>query len=113
MGFADLHIHTIYSYDGTASVPAVLQRTKQIGLHVIAITDHDELRGSLKALEIATSYGIEVIPGVEVTTAEGDLLALNITRQIKKGQPLLRTVLEVGEAGGFVLLPTRWQMGSA
>lgn len=30
MGFADLHIHTIYSYDGTASVPAVLARAKQL-----------------------------------------------------------------------------------
>jgi predicted metal-dependent phosphoesterase TrpH len=47
MGLADLHIHTIYSYDGTASVPAVLTRAKQTGLDVIAITDHDEIAGSL------------------------------------------------------------------
>ena len=59
MGFADLHIHTIYSYDGTATVPAVLRRAKQIGLDVIAITDHDELRGSLKALEIAPATALK------------------------------------------------------
>ena len=105
MGFADLHIHTIYSYDGTATVPAVLRRAKQIGLDVIAITDHDELRGSFKALEIAPSYGIEVIPGVEVTTAEGDLLALNVTQEIKKGRSLLKTVLAVEKAGGFCIAP--------
>jgi predicted metal-dependent phosphoesterase TrpH len=57
MGLADLHIHTIYSYDGTASVPAVLARAKQIGLDVIAITDHDEIVGSLKALELSPSMG--------------------------------------------------------
>src|SRR6266496_469850 len=63
MGFADLHIHTFYSYDGTASVSDVLGRAKQIGLDVIAITDHDEINGSLKALrnhEVAqTLIGIE------------------------------------------------------
>jgi len=83
MGLADLHMHTIYSYDGTASVSAVLTRAKQVGLDVIAITDHDEIKGALKALELAPSYGIEVIPGIEITTAEGDLLALNITEAVE------------------------------
>jgi hypothetical protein len=105
MGLADLHIHTIYSYDGTASVPAVLKRAKQVGLDVIAITDHDEITGSLKALELAPRYGIEVIPGTEVTTAEGDLLALNVTEKIQRDLTLIETVLKVGELGGFCLAP--------
>ncbi len=105
MGLADLHIHTIYSYDGTASVPAILNRAKQIGLDVIAITDHDEIAGSIKALELASAYGIEVIPGTEVTTAEGDLLALNITEKIQRGLSLTDTVLTVGELGGFCVAP--------
>ena len=105
MGLADLHIHTIYSYDGTASVPAVLKRARQIGLDVIAITDHDEIAGSLKALELAPAYGIEVIPGTEVTTAEGDLLALNITEKIRRDLPLIETVLKVRELGGFCIAP--------
>ena len=79
MGLADLHLHTIYSYDGTASLPAVLSRAKQLGLDIIAITDHDEIAGALKALEIAPNYGVEVIPGIEITTAEGDLLALDVS----------------------------------
>ena len=65
MGLADLHIHTIYSYDGTASVPAVLTRARQMGLDVIAITDHDEIIGSLKAVELAPAFGMEVIPGTK------------------------------------------------
>jgi predicted metal-dependent phosphoesterase TrpH len=105
MGLADLHIHTIYSYDGTATVPGVLQRAKEVGLHVIAITDHDEIKGSLKAFDLAPRFGVEVIPGIEVTTAEGDLLALFVTEKISPGLSLLETIMKVGEAGGVCIAP--------
>lgn len=105
MGFADLHIHTIYSYDGTASVPAVLTRAKRMGLDVIAITDHDEIRGALQAFELAPKFGIEVIPGIEITTAEGDLLALFVTEKIEPGRSLIETITKVGEAGGVCVVP--------
>lgn len=105
MGLADLHIHTIYSYDGTASVRAVLARACQIGLDVIAITDHDEIIGSLKAVELAPAFGVEVIPGTEVTTAEGELLALNVTQKIERNLTLIETVSKVSELGGFCIAP--------
>ena len=105
MGLADLHIHTIYSYDGTAAVPAVLSQAKETGLDVIAITDHDEFKGALKAFELAPEFGIEVIPGIEISTAEGDLLALNVTRKIERDHSLARTVLKVGELGGTCIAP--------
>lgn len=105
MGLADLHIHTIYSYDGTASVPAVLARARQVGLDVIAITDHDEIKGALQGFDLAPRFGIEVIPGIEITTAEGDLVALFVTEIIKPGLSLIETILRVGEAGGICIAP--------
>jgi predicted metal-dependent phosphoesterase TrpH len=105
MGLADLHMHTIYSYDGTATVPAVLRRAHEAGLNVIAITDHDEITGALEALELAHHFGVEVIPGVEITTAEGDLLALFVTEIVAKGQSLVETVLKVRELGGVCIVP--------
>jgi predicted metal-dependent phosphoesterase TrpH len=105
MGLADLHIHTIYSYDGTASVSAVLARARHIGLDVIAITDHDEIKGALKAFDLAPNFGIEVIPGIEITTAEGDLLALFVTEKIKPGLSLIETIIKVGEAGDVCIAP--------
>ncbi len=105
MGLADLHLHTIYSYDGTASLAAVLNRAKQLGLDVIAITDHDEIAGALKAMEIAPNYGVEVIPGIEITTAEGDLLAFFITEKVDAGLSLIETVLRVRELGGICIAP--------
>ena len=105
MGLADLHVHTIYSFDGTASVPAVLKRAQRVGLDVIAITDHDEIAGSLKAMELAPNFGVEVIPGNEITTAEGDLLAFDITQKVKRGLSLIETLLKVGELGGYCIAP--------
>jgi len=105
MGLADLHMHTIHSYDGTASVPAVLERAREVGLDVIAITDHDEIKGALIAQELASRYELEVIPGIEITTADGDLLALNVTCKIERGHSLEETVLAVKEEGGFCIAP--------
>ena len=105
MGLADLHMHTIYSYDGTATVPAVLKRAKQVGLDLIAITDHDEIRGALLAEQLAPEFNIQVIPGVEITTAEGDLLALSIHKLIPAGLSLIETIKRVGEQGGFCIAP--------
>ena len=105
MGLADLHLHTIYSYDGTASLAAVLNRAKQLGLDVIAITDHDEIAGALKAMKLASNYGVEVIPGSEITTADGDLLAFFITEKVPAGLSLVETVLRGRELGGVCVAP--------
>jgi hypothetical protein len=105
MGLADLHLHTIYSYDGTAPLSAVLTRAKQLGLDVIAITDHDEIKGALKAMILAPQYGVEVIPAIEITTADGDLLALFITEKVDAGLSLIETVLRVRELGGVCIAP--------
>lgn len=105
MGLADLHLHTIHSFDGTATVPAVLRQAHKNGLDVIAITDHDEISGALEALKLAPHYGVDVIPGSEITTAEGDLLALFITQKVPAGLPLIETVLKVREQGGLCIAP--------
>jgi predicted metal-dependent phosphoesterase TrpH len=88
MSKADLHIHTIYSTDGTASVREALEGAVRAGLDVIAITDHDEVRGSLEARAISNEYGVKVIPGAEVSTSEGHLKALSKRSNIRRrGKP--------------------------
>ncbi len=67
---ADLHVHT-YLSDGTFSPQQVLETAHKLGLSCIGITDHDSIDGIEPAMELAGSYGIEVIPGVELT-AEAD-----------------------------------------
>jgi hypothetical protein len=102
MGKADLHIHTTYSYDGTATVAATLEHVvRNTDLDVIAITDHDQIDGALEATYLAARYDLEVVPGIEVSTAEGHLLALFVHRPVPMGLSLAETVLAVGEQGGL------------
>jgi predicted metal-dependent phosphoesterase TrpH len=65
----------------------------------------------LEALELAPNYGLEVIPGIEVTTADGDLLVFNVTRNIQRGLPLIDTLREVGELGGYSVAPHPTALG--
>lgn len=62
----DLHLHTTAS-DGLHSPTEVVEMTKDLGLKAIAITDHDTIDGLPEALAAGQKYGLEVIPGVEIT----------------------------------------------
>ena len=104
MGKADLHIHTIHSWDGTCSVHAVLKyASDQAHLDCVAITDHDEVTGAQQAAELAPAYGIQVIPGCEITTGQGHLIALFIREKVPAGLSLIDTLLRVGEQGGLCI----------
>ncbi len=107
MGKADLHIHTAFS-DGMAEIPELLDHVEsQTDLDVIAIVDHDDIRGALAAREAWAKgrYRFGVVPGIEVTTIEGHLLALYIEEAV----PSLRHVEEALEAihhrGGLCIVP--------
>lgn len=101
MGKADLHVHTTYS-DGTGTVAAVLEWAANFtGLDAVAITDHDTLDGAYEALDQAEKFGIQVIPGCEITTREGHLLALFIYHPVPRGLSMLESVLRVAEQGGL------------
>jgi hypothetical protein len=63
----DLHLHTTAS-DGQLSPAEVVHKALALGLSVIAITDHDTTDGIEEALEAAKGTGLEVIPGVEIST---------------------------------------------
>ncbi|MBW3004874.1 PHP domain-containing protein [Candidatus Woesearchaeota archaeon] len=62
----ELHAHTNRS-DGDLNPREIVQLAKENGLTAIAITDHDTTEGIEEALEAGREYGIEVIPGIELT----------------------------------------------
>jgi predicted metal-dependent phosphoesterase TrpH len=66
-GRADLHVHTTHS-DGTYTPGQVVELARRAGLSAVAITDHDTLGGIPPARSAAAGSGVELIPGVEITT---------------------------------------------
>lgn len=62
----DLHLHTCYS-DGRPSPEELLRYAAGAGMRTIAITDHDNARGSREAASLAADLGIELIPAIELT----------------------------------------------
>jgi predicted metal-dependent phosphoesterase TrpH len=63
----DLHLHTNYS-DGKTSPAEILRHAASLGLKIVSITDHDTLDALPEALYVAAEVGLELIPGVELTT---------------------------------------------
>ena len=98
----DLHVHTWYS-DSTGSVKAVLEVARRKGLDGIAITDHDTLRGAYEALE--RRGRLIVIPGEEVKTAQGEILALGVKRLIPKNLSINEAIWRTHTQGGLVVIP--------
>ena len=75
---ADLHIHTTYSDDSTVTPKALVEKlVTHNSIKVAAVTDHDSVKGLSEIRKLAAAYpDILIIPGVEISTAEGDLLVL-------------------------------------
>lgn len=63
----DLHVHSTES-DGTLSPEEVVFAAKEAGLSALALTDHDTASGVNKAAPAAAVCGIELIPGIELST---------------------------------------------
>jgi 3',5'-nucleoside bisphosphate phosphatase len=68
--FIDLHTHSTAS-DGIYAPGELLRQASQIGLRVLALTDHDTTNGLAEASVAAEQLGIELIPGIELNTDFG------------------------------------------
>lgn len=64
---ADLHMHSTWS-DGSMKVKEIVKTAKRAGLSVISITDHDSLQGQSEVKKYGEKYGVEIIPGLEISS---------------------------------------------
>jgi len=73
-----LHIHTTYSDDSTLTPKMLVEQLfSQSSVKVAALTDHNTTQGCKLTLQLASAYpDILIIPGVEISTAEGDIVIL-------------------------------------
>jgi len=100
----DLHVHSQYSEDGTGSPKDIIKSLKKKGLSGVAITDHNTIKGGLNALKVAPKDFI-VIPGIEISTADGHIIALNVKQNINRGVSAEETVEKIIDKGGTPIVP--------
>ena len=96
----DLHVHTCYSSDGITTPREVIAYSKRQGLDGVAITDHDTVDGALKLLG---KTDLIIVPGIEISSLGGHVLALNVTKPIPPNLTLSETIQRIHEAGGIAV----------
>jgi predicted metal-dependent phosphoesterase TrpH len=70
MSCLDLHVHTTHS-DGSSTPAEVVRLAHRAGVTAMAITDHDITTGIAEATTAGMELGIEVIPGIEISSIHG------------------------------------------
>lgn len=98
----DLQVHTDASPCSGAVPEDVVAAAAAAGLDGIAVTDHDTTAG-VDAVRAAAPDGLTVIPGVEVTTTQGHLLALDVCEPPPQADPLA-AIEDVHDQGGVAVL---------
>ena len=105
----ELHVHSDRSYDGRDPVDKLLQQAAAVGLDGLAITDHDEISASLEAADRAAEYGLVGIPGMEVTTRAGHVLAIGVEELVPADLSFAETVDRIHDLGGIAIVPHPFQ----
>ena len=79
----DLHIHTLDDPKDALDYSAhqLLERAKQLGFGVLAITLHDAVFDRAEVFADAVSMGILLIPAAEVRLEGADIIVLNVTAE--------------------------------
>ena len=86
MCLVDMHFHTRYS-DTYTRVSSILKRAERLGIGV-AITDHNEIEGALKARKLAGD--LLVVVGEEIKTRQGEILAYSVKKRIPPNRDISR-----------------------
>jgi len=105
----ELHTHSSLSHDGRDAIELLLEQARAVGLDALAVTDHDELEASLRAAELAPEYGLVGIPGMEISSGAGHVLALGITEAVPPGLSFGETLDRIREQGGLAVVPHPFQ----
>ena len=105
--YAELHCHSCFSLlDGAALPETLVARAAELGLAALALTDHDELGGSVRFAIAAREIGLSAIIGAELTVAigaEGNeplVTHLPLLAESREGYANLSTLVTIGRRTG-------------
>jgi predicted metal-dependent phosphoesterase TrpH len=108
----DCHTHTFYSkhwfwgYDSLNRPRDLIKVAIKKGLDGLAVTDHNNVKGSLVAKKIARSFkGFKIITGSEIKTKEGEIIGLGIKKDVPERLSIEETVEKIHDLGGIAVAP--------
>jgi predicted metal-dependent phosphoesterase TrpH len=98
----DLHSHSSFSKDSRSTLDGIIDAVPKSGLHVLALTDHDELAGAFELQKRAPFF---VIPGEEIKTTHGEIIGLFLKEWIPPRLSPMETIQRIREQGAVVYVP--------
>src|SRR5881396_473351 len=106
----ETHCHSVYSnrrrrwFDALNTPREMIESAIRRGLDGMIVTDHDTVKGGLAGKKIARGYnGFHIIPGAEVSSMAGHILAIGIEENVAKGLSLEETVDRIHDLGGIAV----------
>ena len=106
----DLHCHSIRSRDSILTLGMIVARALERELDGVAITDHDRLVSRMELKRYTGS--ILLIPGVEISSADGHLLAFGLDESPRKSLSLIETLDFIKDHGGIPVLSHPFRVGN-
>jgi len=101
----DLHVHTYpASSCSSASVDALIEEAKRVGLDGICLTDHNHIWDPAQVEELRQKHEFLISRGNEITTNQGDVLVFGLEKDIQGIVDLKELRREVEEADGFMIV---------
>ncbi|MFH1473266.1 MAG: PHP domain-containing protein [Candidatus Aenigmatarchaeota archaeon] len=108
----DCHCHTIYSkhwfwgHDSLNKPRELIKVAIKKGLGGLAITDHNNVKGSLAVKKVARSFrGFKIITGSEIRTLEGEIIGLGIKKDVPEALSIEETIEKIHDLGGIAVAP--------
>jgi predicted metal-dependent phosphoesterase TrpH len=107
--FADFHIHTRFSRDSILTEQKFIEKAVERGLTHVCVTNHNNVEGAVavrdKVAELGLTDKLTVILGEEVSTADGEVVGVFLTKTIPRGLSANETADEIHRQGGLVSIP--------
>ena len=107
--FADFHIHTRFSRDSILTEEKFIEKAIERGLTHVCVTNHNNVEGAIavrdKVAELGLADQLTVILGEEVSTADGEVVGIFLTKTIPRGLSANETADEIHRQGGLVSIP--------
>lgn len=101
----DLHTHSYGSPDGGLSLEAYRSMLASCNLDYVAITDHNTVETAVEIQKKLGTLGRKIIVGEEITTIEGEIIGLYLTRTIPQKLSPEETIGQIHAQGGLVYIP--------